>query len=112
MKTSSMWQRDASNVSDPELRALSEQRRAQIVRSSEGMRSTLTDAAGRFEVFLRDLNDIKRVIGNDLTPTGQYNVKQTAAVQTARREGARVKIAVQKAEQAIEGFRSQITPAS
>jgi hypothetical protein len=33
------WQRDASNVSDPELRALAEQRRNQIARSSEEMRS-------------------------------------------------------------------------
>lgn len=106
----SRWQRDASNVSDPELRALSEQRRDQIVRSSQEMRATVTEAAGSFEAFIRDINDIKKVMGNDLTTTGQWNVKQTAVVQTARSEGARVKAAVQRAEQSIEGFRAQITP--
>jgi len=106
------WQRDASNVSDPELRALAEQRRNQIARSSEAMRSKVTVAAGSFAGFLRDINDIKKVLGNDLTPVGQQKVKQTAVAQTANTEGLRVKAAVQDAEQAIEGFRAQITPAS
>jgi hypothetical protein len=106
------WQHDASNVKDPELRALAEQRRAEIERSSQGMRSTLTSAAGSFEAFLRDINDIRKVIGNDLTPTGQASVRQTAVAQTAQSEGARVKIAIRDAEQAIESLRSQITPAS
>jgi len=106
------WQRDASNVSDPELRALAERRRDEIARSSEEMRSKVTLAAGSFEAFLRGINDIRKVIGNDLTPVGQRNVKDTAVAQTANTEGLRVKAAVHTAEQAIEGFRLQITPAS
>ena len=104
------WQRDASKVSDPELRALAEQRRDQIAHSTQGMRSTVTSAATSFEAFLRDINDIKKVIGNDLTPAGQWSVKQTTVAQTAQSEGARVKTAIQGAEEAIEGLRSQITP--
>jgi hypothetical protein len=106
------WQRDASNVSDPELRALAEQRRDQITRSSDEMRSKVTVAAGSFEAFLRDINDIQKVLGNDLTPIGQSKVKDTAVAQMANAEGLRVKAVVQDAEQAIEGFRAQITPAS
>jgi hypothetical protein len=106
------WQRDASNVSDPELRALADQRRHEIARSSEAMRSKVTLAAGSFAAFLRDINDIQKVLGNDLTPVGQRNVKDTTVAQTASTEGLRVKAAVYDAEQAIEGFRSQITPAS
>ena len=106
------WQRDASKVSDPELRALAEQRRKQITRSSEEMRSKVTLAAGSFAGFLRDINDIQKVIGNDLTAVGQRNVKDTAVAQTAVSEGFRVKAAVHSAEQAIEGFRLEITPAS
>ncbi len=104
------WQRDASDVSDPELRAIAEQRRDQIARSTESMRASLTSAAGSFESFLRDVNDIQKVIGNDLTPTGQARVKQTAVAQSARSEGARVKSSIYEAEQAIERLRSQITP--
>lgn len=106
------WQHDASNVSDPELRALSEQRRAEIVRSSQDMRSTVTEAAGSFDAFLRNLNDIKKVMGNDLTATGQADVRRTTVAQNARSDGAHAKAMVQRAEQSIEGFRSQITPTS
>ena len=106
------WQRDASNVSDPELRAIAEQRRNQIARSSEEMRSKVTLAAGSFAAFLRDINDIQKVLGNDLTPVGQRKVKDTTVAQTANTEGLRVKVVVHNAEQAIEGFRAQITPAS
>lgn len=106
------WQRDASNVSDPELRAIAEQRRGQIEQSSQGMRSTLTSAAGSFEAFLRDINDIRKVIGNDLTPTGQASVRQTTVAQSAQSEGARAKSALQDAEQAIDSLRSQIKPTS
>lgn len=106
------WQRDSSKVSDPELRALAEQRRDQVARSSQSMRSTLTSAAGSFEAFLRDINDIHKVIGNDLTVAGQASIRQTTVVQTAQSEGARVKIAIHDAEQAIDSLRSQITPTS
>ncbi|HEV7237940.1 MAG TPA: DUF2959 family protein [Thermoanaerobaculia bacterium] len=104
------WQRDASDVSDPELRAIAEQRRDQTARSMESMRATLTSAAGSFEAFLRDVNDIHKVIGNDLTPTGQASVKQTAVAQSVHSEGERVKSSIYDAEQAIDHFRSQITP--
>jgi hypothetical protein len=104
------WQRDASDVSDPELRAIAEQRRREIAEATQTMRATLTSTAGSFEAFLRDINDIRKVIGNDLTPTGQASVKQTAVAQSAQSEGARVKSAIYESEQAIDRLRSQITP--
>ncbi len=106
----SQWQRDASNISDPELRAVAEERRNQIAQSSQSMRSTVTSSVSSFEAFLRNINDIKKVIGNDLTPTGQAGVKQTTVAQTAATEGERAKAAIRDAEQAIDSLRSQITP--
>lgn len=103
------WQRDTSDVSDPELRALAEQRRRQTAQSTESMRTTLTSTAGSFEAFLRDINDIQKVIGNDLTPTGQANVRHTAVAQSAQNEGARVKSSIRDSEQALDRLRSQIT---
>lgn len=106
------WQRDTSKVSDPELRALAERRRGQIADSSQAMRSTLTTAAGSFEAFLRDINDIHKVIGNDLTPAGQASVKRTAVAQTAQSGGAHAEDAIHQAERAIDNLRAQITPSS
>ncbi len=104
------WQRDASSVSDPELRALSEQRQNEIAEKSRGMKSTINSAAQSFAAYLRDVNDIRKVIGNDLTPTGQTSVKNTTVAQSSEQEGAQVKAALQSAEEAIAALRAQITP--
>lgn len=108
----SQWQRDTSNVSDPELRAIAERRREQIAESTQNMRGTVTSAADSFEAFLRNINDIRKVMGNDLTATGQGSVRNTAVAQTARDEGARVKRALEEAERALQSLGSQITPNS
>jgi uncharacterized protein YukE len=108
----SQWQRDASSISDPELRKLAEDRRAEIAQSSHSTRATLTSAVGTFGTFLRDINDVQKALGNDLTPTGQATVKQTAVVQRIQSEGERVKAAIRDAEESIDRLRSQITPTS
>ncbi|HEV7765742.1 MAG TPA: DUF2959 family protein [Thermoanaerobaculia bacterium] len=106
----SQWQKDTSNIADPELRTLAEQRREQIAQSTQSMRGTVTSAADSFEAFLRNINDIRKVMGNDLTATSQANVRGTTVVQTARSEGARVKSALQSSESALQSLRTQITP--
>ncbi len=105
------WQKDASNVSNPELRAIAEQRQNEIERKTTSMTSTISSAAQSFKGFLRDIDDIHKVIGNDLTPTGQASVRNTTLAQTVRQEGDQVKSAIQNAEQAIQDVRMQITPA-
>ncbi len=104
------WQKDASTVSNAELRTLAEQRQNEIAEKSRGMKSTLGAASQSFNAYLRDINDIRKVIGNDLTPTGQNSVKNTTVAQTAAQEGAQVKSSLQSAEQAITDLRAQITP--
>lgn len=104
------WQKDAASVSNPELRALAEQRRDEIATKYRTMSTSWAGAAQSFTSFLRDLDDIRKVIGNDLTPTGQATVKNTALAQNVKSEGAQVAQSLQAAEQSIADFRAQITP--
>lgn len=104
------WQKDAKSVSNPELRALAEQRQNEIADKTRSMKSTISTAAQSFAGFLRDIDDIHKVISNDLTPTGQASVKNTTLAQTVQQEGGQVKIAIQNAEQSIADVRAQITP--
>ena len=104
------WKDDASTVSNPELRALAEQRRREIAAKGNSMRSTVTAATSTSGAFLRDINDIRKVIGNDLTPTGQAGVNNTAIAETVQREGAQAKAAIENAERAIADMRAEITP--
>jgi hypothetical protein len=104
------WRNDASTVANPELRALAEQRQSEIAAKGSTMRSTVTAATSTFEAFLRDINDIRKVIGNDLTPTGQEGVRNTAIANAVRGDGAQAKEAIETAERAIADLRAQITP--
>lgn len=104
------WKDDASSVSDPDLRAVAEQRRSEIASKASNMRSTVTAATSSFEAFLRDINDIRKVIGNDLTPTGQDGVKSTTIAETTQRDAAQARAAIENAERAIADLRAQITP--
>jgi chromosome segregation ATPase len=108
----SQWQKDASSVTDPELRAVAEQRQNEMEAKNASMRTTVTAAVQSFTAFERDISDIRKVIGNDLTATGQNAVRNTTLAQSVRDEGARVKSALQDAEAAIAELRTQITPAS
>jgi hypothetical protein len=104
------WQKDASSVSNPELRVLAEQRQNEIADKTRSMKGTINTAAASFAGFLRDIDDIHKVIGNDLTPSGQNSLKNTALVQTVQQEGAQVKTALRDAEDSIAAVRAQITP--
>ena len=106
----SNWQKDASSVSNPELRQIAEQRRNEIAQKFRGMTTAYSTAAQSFDAFLRDINDVRKVIGNDLTPTGQASVHNTAVVQNVKPEAAQVSSAIEAAERAIADFRAQITP--
>ncbi|MGZ5494585.1 MAG: DUF2959 family protein [Thermoanaerobaculia bacterium] len=106
----SNWQKDASSVSNPELRQIAEQRRNEIAQKFRGMTTAYSTAAQSFGAFLRDIDDVRKVIGNDLTPTGQAGVHNTAIVQNVKPEAAQVSSAIETAERAIADFRAQITP--
>lgn len=104
------WQKDASTVSNPELRAIAEQRRNEIGDKYRSMSTAYTGANQTFTAFLRDIDDIRKVIGNDLTATGQASVKNTTLAQNVKSEGQQVAQSLQGAESAIAEFKAQIKP--
>jgi Protein of unknown function (DUF2959) len=106
----SKWQKDASSISNTELRQMAEQRRNEIAEKFKGMTAAYSAAAQSFDAFLRDIDDVRKVIGNDLTPTGQAGVHNTAVVQNVKPEASQVSTAIEAAERAIADFRAQITP--
>ena len=104
------WQKDASSISNPELHAIADQRQKEIAEKYRTMSAAYTGATSAFTAYLRDIDDIRKVIGNDLTPTGQASVKNTTLAQSVRTGGEQVAQALASAETAIADFRAQITP--
>lgn len=84
------WKTSHADVQDPELRALSERRRAQALERIQNIDRSLMEAREAFAPFVSNLQDVKKVVGNDLTPNGVAAVSGTAVVQNANRSGAAV----------------------
>lgn len=82
------WQKSYVGVNDPELKALSERRRAQALGRFQNIDGSLAAAREAFAPFVASLQDVKKVVGNDLTPNGVAAVSGTTVVQNANQSGA------------------------
>lgn len=91
------WQRTQSEIVNPELRELTAQRRELIANSFSRIRVAFREADRELGPFLARLEDIRRAIGNDLTPVGVASVAQTDAVTSVNALGASVGSALQVA---------------
>jgi hypothetical protein len=82
------WQKSQAGVNNPELKALSERRSAQALERFQSIDGSLAAARKAFAPFIANLQDVKKVLGNDLTPNGVAAVASTAVVQNANQSGA------------------------
>lgn len=81
------WQESQPDVNDPELKALSEQRRAETLTRLQNIERSLAEALQEFTPFVSNLQDVERVVGNELTPQSVSAVAETEVVQDATRRG-------------------------
>ena len=82
------WQKSQGDVATPELKALSERRRATALERFQSIEASLAVAREAFTPFIANLQDVRRVVGNDLTPSSVAAVSGTAVVQNANQRGA------------------------
>ena len=79
------WEKEADQVSSPELKAGMEQRRAKVKQRYDEIKSTAQAARDAYDPYLRDLQDIQRALANDLTPGGVDAAR--GAISKAKAEG-------------------------
>jgi hypothetical protein len=104
------WEKEQGQVRDPELRQLGEARRSEVKANLDRMVDSLTVANDTFDPFLSNLGDVQKVVGNDLTATGQSLVGNTAVVQGANDKGARVAQSIDIALAALSNVAAQLSP--
>lgn len=81
------WRESYANIGNPELRALTEKRREQVLSRFDSIEGSLIAARDAFGPFVRNLQDIKQVVANDLTPRGVAAVSGTEVVRNATESG-------------------------
>lgn len=94
------WERQGNTYANPQIRELSEQRRAElseifaeIPRSSVGVKGTLHS-------YLTDIKEIQKYLSNDLTPKGIESI--TPVAQKAIQDGDNLKDALKPVLSALE----------
>lgn len=107
------WQDSYKNIQNPELKSVSEERRSEVVTRFDEIGSLYASAADAFIPLLRDLDDVRMVVGNDLSPRGVSAVAGTDVVQNASMEGKAVE---EHLDDAIDEFdnlqRALLAPAA
>jgi len=106
------WQKSQAEVQDPELKALSESRRAQALERIQNIDRSLAEAREAFAPFVKNLQDVKQVVGNDLTPNGVAAVSETAVVQNANQAGTTAARALDVTIAELDALTQTLTPAA
>jgi hypothetical protein len=84
----SVWQESHEGLENEELKDISKERRSQIASRFDNISESFEAAREAFVPFLENLDDVKTVVGNDLTPAGITAVSDTDVVQEARANGS------------------------
>jgi chromosome segregation ATPase len=69
------WQREMADVDNPELRAGVEARRERVRQNFDSIRAAAQSTRDAYEPYMKDLQDIQKVLGMDLTPQGLQTVR-------------------------------------
>lgn len=108
----SKWRESYADVQNPELRTLTEKRREQVMERFDNIEGSLVAAREAFQPFVRNLQDIKQVVGNDLTPRGVAAVSGTEVVRDATESGREAANALTVTIEDLNALIESLTPAS
>lgn len=104
------WKADTEAISNPDLKARALQRMGDAKASFERLREHLDAIRTTAAPFHSDINDLRRYLGNDLTPAG---VKSVSDLVTKTRSGATdTKTKIDEAIAEIDRVSAEISPSA
>jgi Zn-dependent oligopeptidase len=99
------WEKQGNAYANPEIRELSEQRRADLSAIFAEIPAASVGVKGALRTYLSDIREIQQYLSNDLTPKGFESITPTA--RKAVQDGAELKETVKPAVAAIERARAE-----
>ena len=102
------WQKSQEQIQNPQLKASSEARRAELQPKIEAIKSNLGSARDTFTPFMQDLKDLKVFLANQLNPGGITAASDLMA--KCNEAGEKVKADVGKASDAVKDLAATIQP--
>ncbi len=102
------WQTEGETYTNPEIRSLSEQRRADMRAVFSEISEAKVGVMGSFKAYMSDIRQIETYLSNDLTPKGIESI--TPVAQNAVTDGQHLKDAVGPILYAIGNARAELAP--
>ena len=102
----SEWEKQGNTYANPEIRELSEQRRADLSAIFAEIPAASVGIKGAFHTYLSDIKEIQKFLKNDLTPKGITSITSTS--QKSIQDGDNLKEAVKPVVSAIERARTEM----
>ena len=100
------WELQGKSYANPQIRELSEQRRADLRQAYSQIPEASIGVKGSLDAYLSDLKGIQTFLSNDLTPKGIEGI--TPVAQTAMQDGEKLKSAVRPVLSAIDNVKSEL----
>lgn len=104
------WQQEVSSVSNPELKAQAEARRAMVQDRIDEIEADAAAAKNAYVPLMKNLTDIQTVLSNDLSAAGVQGVAPVAA--SARQDAAALKRSLDAFVGELDNLIGQIGPKS
>ena len=103
------WEKEMATVSNPEIRKLAVDRKAQLQASFDSIKSVAEPARDLFNAWFADLKDLDKYLNNDLTINGINSAKDLIA--KTKTEGQAVQQSLDKVIAELNTIVATITPA-
>jgi hypothetical protein len=82
----SQWEKQGQTITNPQIRALSEERRSKLAASYERVPQAAAGVKGPYRAYLSELKEIQLFLSNDLTPRGIESIAPAAHQSVQDRE--------------------------
>jgi hypothetical protein len=102
------WQRQAAEITNPQIKAATQARQAEVKGNLESLSQTGRTAGEAYDPFISNMKDIRTYLSNDLTSGGVKRLEPT--IEKARRDGATLKKALDDFSQASQRVQATLRP--
>ena len=102
------WQRQAAEITNPQIKAATQARQAEVKGNLESLSRTGRTAGEAYDPFISNMKDILTYLSNDLTPGGVKRLEPT--IEKARRDGAALQKALDDFNQASQRVQTTLRP--
>jgi chromosome segregation ATPase len=89
----SSWGTSIAQMSEPELKQASTERRSKVMKDHDDLAAALNDVGGHLQPFMSDLHDLKSFLGTDLSPANVGKANEMIQKSQADAQALKDKIA-------------------